>query len=383
MNIAFVSTLKGSAWGGSEELWTAAANRALDRGHRVMISRYQWDQTPPRLAALIERGATASLRPRRTSRLARLLPITPRWMRDLRVFGPETMCISQGGAYECAGHRSMGPLLKWLGGSGPAGGAGVGVMNLIQFNSRDAGLGTAAAARARWLYQRAACNAFVAQENADIASERLGMSIPRSRVVVNPVNLADLSSIPAPPGPPAPVRFAIVARIDCRTKAQDVLFAALARPAWLAREWSLSLYGQGKDEAMLGDLARSLGIASRVHFRGHTDDIRAVWAEHHALLLPSRAEGTPLAMVEAMVLGRPVLVCDVGGCAGWVSDAREGAVAARCSVQEVGAALDRLWSWRDGWATIGEAARARALRQLGPDPGGAVLDMLEGLKPPG
>lgn len=381
MNIAFVSTLKGSAWGGSEELWTAAAGRALDRGHRVFVSRYQWDQTPAKLAALIARGATPSFRPRRTSRLMRLLPIAPSWLGEIRAFKPDVFCISQGGAYECAGHRSMGPLLKWLGRSGQGGGAGVGVMNLIQFNSRDAGVGSAAAARARWLYERAACNAFVAQENADIAAERLGMPIPRSRVVVNPVNLTDLTPIPMPPS--TPIRFATVARIDCRTKAQDVLFKALARPEWLKREWSLSLYGHGKDEAMLRDLARSLGVGERVRFAGHTEDIRKVWAEHHALLLPSRAEGTPLAMVEAMVLSRPVLVCDVGGCAGWVSDGVEGAVSPECSVHAVGAALDRLWSWRESWGPIGEAARARAVRQLGPDPGGALLDVLEGLKTAG
>ena len=50
-----------------------------------------------------------------------------------------------------------------------------------------------------------------------------------------------------------------------------------------------------------------------VHFRGHVNDIRAIWEQNHLLVLPSRYEGLPLALVEAMWCGRPAVVTDVGG----------------------------------------------------------------------
>jgi glycosyltransferase involved in cell wall biosynthesis len=371
LNIVFVSTLKGSPWGGSEELWAGACSRAIDDGHHVLVSRYEWPETPPKLAALKHRGAELVLRPRRPSKLARLFP-RPDWLRQIAAFNPDVVCISQGGAYECAGHRSARPLIRWLSRSNSA------AVNLIQFNSRDAGVGARAAGYARWLYRRADVNAFVAQENAEIASERLGMSIPRTRVVVNPVNLSDRSALAWPRSSAQQdiIRFATVARIDARTKGHDLMIDALSRPEWKARSWTWSLFGHGPDEHRFREHADRVGIGDRLKFCGHVSDIRSVWAGHHALLLPSRAEGTPLAMMEAMLLGRPVLVCNVGGCASWVDDGIEGVIAPSATPEEVQKALDRLWMRHPEWPVMGEHARERAKRQLGPDPEREMLNVL-------
>lgn len=368
MRIAFVSTLKGSPWGGSEELWCGACDRALKRGHQTIVSRYEWDVVPEKLAALGRAGATLQFRPRRPGKIARLFP-RPKWLREIESFDPDVLCLSQGGAYETAGHRSARPLIKWLARCRTS------LVNVIQFNTADTSLGSAAAVHARWLYGRATVNAFVAQENADEASRRLAMPIPRVRVVVNPVNLTDTTPLAWPAA--QAVRFAAVARLDARTKGQDVLLEVLAGPAWKSRDWTLDFFGEGPDDARYRRFVREHGLESRVRFMGHTSDVRAIWTDHHALLLPSRAEGTPLAMQEAMILGRPCLVCDVGGCAGWVTDGVEGVIAPECTSELVGAAMERLWNAREHWPAMGLAARERAVRQLGPDPAGALLDLLE------
>ena len=41
---------------------------------------------------------------------------------------------------------------------------------------------------------------------------------------------------------------------------------------------------------------------------------------NHLLVLPSRAEGTPIALVEAMICARPAVVTDVGGNVEWLED---------------------------------------------------------------
>lgn len=367
MRIAFVSTLKGSPWGGSEELWTSACFRALENGHQTLVSRYKWETEHPKLAQLQDAGAVLCFRPRRPNKIARLFP-NPAWLRDIRAFEPDVICLSQGGAYECAGHRSARPLLRWLDRSP------VSLVNVIQFNARDTSLGVVAARHARWLYQRAAVNAFVARENQLLAEERLGIPIPRAVVVVNPVNLTDTSSLPWPTSRTA--SFASVARLDARTKGQDMLLETLGTPAWKSRDWTLDFFGEGPDHQRYAQTIESLGLRDHIHFRGQTADVRAIWADHHALLLPSRAEGTPLAMQEAMILARPVLVCAVGGCAGWVNDGAEGFIAPTPALPEVAAAMERLWNAKGRWPQIGQAARKRAVHQLGPDPGGALLELL-------
>lgn len=370
MKLAFVSTLKGSPWGGSEELWTAAAMAARADGHDVLVSRYAWDVTPPKLATLDERGAIIALRPRKPGRIARLWP-NPKWLKEIDSFQPDVVCLSQGGAYECAGHRSARPLIKWLMRTGKA------FVPVIQFNSEDASCGRDAVGHARWLYQHAAMNAFVARSNITLAEKKLGITIPRAMVVNNPVNLADRSALAWPAG--ETVRFASVARLCTRTKGQDAIIDILSRREWRARAWTWTLFGEGPDEQRYKDMVATLGLSDRIRFGGHVSDIRKVWAEHHALLLPSRAEGTPLAMMEAMILGRPCLVCDIGGCADWITDGVEGVMAGTNTPgrpEAVAGAMERLWNARDRWPEMGRAGRERALRQLGPDPGRDLLNLL-------
>jgi glycosyltransferase involved in cell wall biosynthesis len=60
-------------------------------------------------------------------------------------------------------------------------------------------------------------------------------------------------------------------------------------------------------------LARSLGVADRVHFVGWQADVRSVVGAADVMVLPSRAEGMPLAVLEAMAIGTPVIASAVNG----------------------------------------------------------------------
>jgi glycosyltransferase involved in cell wall biosynthesis len=168
-----------------------------------------------------------------------------------------------------------------------------------------------------------------------------------------------------------------MARLHVDAKGQDMLIAALASRPWKGEAWSLAFYGTGKDEGALRAQAARAGVAERVRFAGQTSDVRAVWAGHHLLVLPSRAEGTPLAMVEAMLLARPCLVTDVGGCADWVRDGENGFLAPP-TVEGIAAALDRAWAAQRRWEELGRAARATADRLHDPDPGSTLLDLITG-----
>jgi glycosyltransferase involved in cell wall biosynthesis len=67
----------------------------------------------------------------------------------------------------------------------------------------------------------------------------------------------------------------------------------------VASPWKLYIYGAGDMRQSLEWLAGTLGISDRVFFAGFAS-VDDIWAANHVLVMPSRFEGLPLAMVEAM-----------------------------------------------------------------------------------
>jgi glycosyltransferase involved in cell wall biosynthesis len=93
-----------------------------------------------------------------------------------------------------------------------------------------------------------------------------------------------------------------------------------------------------------------------------------IWASNHVLIMPSRLEGLPLAMVEAMLCGRPIIATDVGGHAEVIEDGVTGFLADAPTVQSITEALNRFWARRADAQTIGEAGAQRIRRLVPPDP---------------
>ena len=77
----------------------------------------------------------------------------------------------------------------------------------------------------------------------------------------------------------------------------------------------LLLVGRGEDEAKLRDLAREVGVESRVHFTGSVDHdlLPLLLSAADVMVLPTSNEGLANAWVEALACGTPVVTCDVGG----------------------------------------------------------------------
>ena len=101
-----------------------------------------------------------------------------------------------------------------------------------------------------------------------------------------------------------------MARLNVRQKAQDVLLKAWARLAPDMPEWTLAVAGEGADEKALRALASSLGLSGRVEWLGWVPDIERCYEKAAIFCLPSRHEGTPNALLEAMAFGLPPVVTD-------------------------------------------------------------------------
>jgi len=211
---------------------------------------------------------------------------------------------------------------------------------------------------------------FVSEHNLRLTERQVGAPLARVTVLRNPVLVARNGPLPWP-DENGVLRLACVARLYPAEKGQDLVLEVLAAQRWRERPLHVDFYGEGLQREVLVRMARHLGV-ERVTFMGYTDAIEDVWRTHHGLVLPSRAEGLPLALVEAMLCGRVPIVTDVGGNAEVVQDPGTGFVAAGATVAHFGDALERAWDARERWPSIGTAA-ARRIAAFVPEDGESPL----------
>jgi glycosyltransferase involved in cell wall biosynthesis len=84
------------------------------------------------------------------------------------------------------------------------------------------------------------------------------------------------------------------------------------------------LVGDGPERTALQALADSLGIAGRVRFAGHRDDVAELLPAFDVFVLPSRSEGMSNTLLEAMACSVPPVASRVGGNAEIVRDGLDG-----------------------------------------------------------
>ena len=87
--------------------------------------------------------------------------------------------------------------------------------------------------------------------------------------------------------------------------------------------------GAGEREAELKALAERLGVGTRVLWLGWRRDLPDIYAALDALALPSHDEGTPVAVLEALASGLPIVARDVGGVGEVLSDVGAGTLLPR------------------------------------------------------
>lgn len=119
--------------------------------------------------------------------------------------------------------------------------------------------------------------------------------------------------------------------------------------------------GNGPGEVLqdLRDLQRSLGIEGKVHFLGFRSDVRSILAAIEVFVSSSETEGLPLASVEAMAMGKPVVLTDCGGVPEVVEDGRSGLLVPVKSPQALADGVLRLLGDRELAEQLGKAGRAR------------------------
>lgn len=361
MRFAFITTMLGSPWGGSEELWSQVAVQLTRNGHESCALVPFRPRLSEKLFELKRQGIRVRTYPSpsflagQTRYLCDRLTLGSRrayaW---LKRFSPDLVVISQA---EIAGGLEWARVCRE---------AAFPYVMIVHCNSELMWFEKSAVVHAVANYTTARKVFCVSRGNLNLLCLQLGEPLPDAEVLWNPYNV---STEPAPnwPDDNDTWRLACVARLDLEAKGQDLLIQTLARPEWRERRIEVNLFGAGSHELALRRMAEMLQV-KKVHFRGQVNDIRGIWEQNHMLVLPSRYEGLPLALVEAMWCGRPALVTDVGGNAELCIEGETGFVASSATLSSFSKALERAWQARTNWRQLGEAARFRAENQIPKDP---------------
>jgi glycosyltransferase involved in cell wall biosynthesis len=110
-------------------------------------------------------------------------------------------------------------------------------------------------------------------------------------------------------------RLLAVGTLDQMYKGHDVLIDALARVVGTGCNASLAIVGDGRHRAELESRGIALGLGDRLRFRGHLSapEVRNEMDRADLFVMPSRTEGLPRALVEAMARALPCIGTRVGG----------------------------------------------------------------------
>jgi glycosyltransferase involved in cell wall biosynthesis len=127
----------------------------------------------------------------------------------------------------------------------------------------------------------------------------------------------------------------------------------------------LVVVGDGERREELQRLAHDLRLDTRIHFLGWREDLEAILGELDVVICCSRNEGTPLALIEAMAVGVPVLSTDVGGVGDVVSHRETGWLVPPGDPSALAQAIRDLMAAPALRARLAEAARAAALERYG------------------
>jgi glycosyltransferase involved in cell wall biosynthesis len=120
----------------------------------------------------------------------------------------------------------------------------------------------------------------------------------------------------------------------------------------------LAIVGDGRERAALERLARELGVEPAVEFTGYLADPLHRLVEFDVFALSSDTEQLPIALLEAMACGMPVVATEVGD-VGRIVPAEARAGVAKADDASFERALRRVLDSRNEWDAWGRAGKAR------------------------
>ncbi len=367
--------MSGVPWGGSEELWWRSARELQRQGHEIVVNYKWWPEPARQLKELVEQGGQVFYRNQPQSYWQSKFERATKWFHQrngspqtwLDLHRPEAILITIGyhpDRIEVADYCQRNNIPYAIN---------------VQCASNFFFINGDVIDQYRSWYTNAKKVFFVSRENQHKLETNLATCLDaNAELVCNPFNI-DCDSLPTWPelGDDG-FRLACVGRIHFQSKGQDLIIDVLRQPKWRNRNLVVTLYGgdQG-NRRQLEELIKIHGLESKIRIAGFVDSVNRIWAENHGLLLPSRYEGAPLCVVEAMLCNRLCITTDIGRNRELMDDSESGFIAAGATVELLDDAMERAWEKRQMWKSIGEMAGQHIRARFSINP---VVEFAEKLK---
>jgi len=351
--ILFIAANGGCSWGGSEVLWFKTSQYFIDRGIKTGLAINAWEPMPPLIDGLIKQGnieviykrLRLTLNERLYNRLVKpedKRSVNKEYKQNILQWKPDLAVISQGDN-----------------------GEGADMMNFLADHQIRYVTISQAAIDYVWPsvqysnlmergYKNALENYFVSKANLRLTEMQIGGAISNGKVIRNPFNVPFNSQLPFPDTSNG-FKLACIGRYEIGNKGQDILLQVLDDPKWRERDLNVTFYGNGHHRDSMLKLLKYFNLPNAV--LGDYIETIDIWKLNHALIMPTRFEGLPLALVEAMLCGRFGIVTDVSGNKEVVINNVNGFIAAAPQVEYVDEAFERAWQRRNEWEKIGASAK--------------------------
>jgi glycosyltransferase involved in cell wall biosynthesis len=200
---------------------------------------------------------------------------------------------------------------------------------------------------------------YLFENSEDVSEFRLKPCDPDVTVVGGAgVNQRDFPVFAEPPAPP--IKVALVSRMIAAKGIAEAVEATRRARALVPIE--LHLFGKPDPldrRSISEEELRQWAAEPGIFWHGRTDDVPAVWREHHIAILLSYREGLPRTLVEAAAAGRPIVTTDVAGCREVVRDGKEGFLVPPRDVEAAACALVKLAQDPELRIRFGAAANSR------------------------
>src|ERR1035438_3750465 len=270
--IVFIAANEYVPWGGSELLWSAAAEGFARRGVQVYVSVKDWGKPVEHVEYLRSVGCKIVHRrsPSLVGRLSRKLFPRSEYAREhVRAVGAgaDLIVVSQGSNIDG---------LPW--------------MRAAKSNGSKYAVIAQVAAECWWPsddlaeclaehYEVACATYFVSEANLALSRRQFVTPLCNGRVIRNPFNVR-YDARPAWPGDPSKGLFlACVGRLDIVQKGQDLLIEVLSLSHWRGRDVHVALVGKGVNERSLRLMIDNRKLTS-IEFAGFVNDIEKLWSRN-------------------------------------------------------------------------------------------------------
>lgn len=215
----------------------------------------------------------------------------------------------------------------------------------------------------RWMYRRYERIISVSRAADNALRSWLPETAQRSGVIYNGISFARLNE--PVPGPIPAVGFhrdslpliLCVAGSEYH-KGADILIEALASRQH-SNDVTLALAGAGRHDPELRDRVRASGLEPRVQWLGYVPDVVTHMRDADVFVLPSRREGCPMVILEAMAMSMPIVAARVGGVPELICDHESGLLVPAEDPAALARSIDAILDNPALASALGLAARER------------------------